>query len=564
MSNLVFNKLYLFSTSENKAKYIEFTEGKNIITTEDDVIGNKKGKSTILKNLYYTMGAECYFEDKWDVKNKTSILEFSINDEAYIIFRQDRLFKIFDSEKKLLLKTLSRRDLSIFLEGILKFTVRLPKRNTEKLETAPPAYFYLLNYTDQDKMNGSSFESFSNLGQYPNFKLNTLYSHFGILDDRFYDVTKLVEQLKDKQVALNEECYLFRKMLEKIETDLVDGISFPTNFDVLQQEVDNTKNQYETIVHSLQLAKNRLIKQRNDNYAVKEELVNLRKMIRKNNKNKKEINSHTCPKCHSVISDNLELKINNLNREEDYLFLANELEKESLKVESNIKKEEENYRCLLDKLKIYEDKLELSSKEISSVLQHKGLMEVRDKLIMDIGFSQIQLEETAISLKEQNKILDGYNELKKQINEEYYDLMLKDKLHFNLEELDSNKFKKIDSVINAGGSNKPINTIVWYFNLLKVKNKFNSEAIHLPIVLDSPANAEMDKESKHTLLEYIFKEADKDSQLIVSTIGFSKSDFEGEIFENVIELSNSKYELLNLKDYEKYRDLYEFLVLLDE
>ncbi|EAD5650800.1 hypothetical protein EW630_06190, partial [Listeria monocytogenes] len=61
MNTLTFNKLYIFSTFENKAKYIEFSNGKNIITTEDDVIGNKKGKSTILKNLYYTMGADCYF-----------------------------------------------------------------------------------------------------------------------------------------------------------------------------------------------------------------------------------------------------------------------------------------------------------------------------------------------------------------------------------------------------------------------------------------------------------------------------------------------------------------------
>ncbi|HEM1191802.1 TPA: hypothetical protein U0V92_003018, partial [Listeria monocytogenes] len=85
------------------------------------------------------------------------------------------------------------------------------------------------------------------------------------------------------------------------------------------------------------------------------------------------------------ITDNLELKINTLNNEEDFLFLANELEKESLNVEANIYKEEKNYQRLLDTLKNYEDKLELNSKEISSVLKHKGLMEVRDKLIMDIG-----------------------------------------------------------------------------------------------------------------------------------------------------------------------------------
>ncbi|EJW9248895.1 hypothetical protein OC441_002497, partial [Enterococcus faecalis] len=535
-----------------------------IITTEDDVIGNKKGKSTILKNLYYTMGADCFFEDKWDVQKKISILEFSINGTSYIIFRQDKLFKIFDLKKKLLFKTLNRKELSTFLEKIFKFTVKLPNRHTDKLEIAPPAYFYLLNYTDQDKMNGSSFDSFKNLGEYSNFKVNALYSHFGILDDRYYEVMKLVEQLNEQVRILDEECSLFYKMLEKIETDLVDNVSFPTNFDVLQQEVDSTKEQYEKIVHSLQLTKNRLIKQRNDNYEVKHELVNLRRIIKKNDRDKKTINSHTCPKCHSIINDNLELKINTLNNEEDFLFLANELEKESMKVEANIQKEETNYQHLLDTLEIYEDKLKLNSKEISSVLQHKGLMEVRDKLIMDIGLSQSKLKQAQESLKEQRKILREYLELKKQINETYYELMLNDKTHFNLEELDSNKFKKIDSNISAGGSNKPINTIVWYFNLLKVKNKFNSDAIRLPIVLDSPANAELDKESKHTLLKYIFEESDKNSQLIVSTIGFSKSEFEEEQFDNVIELANPKYELLNTTDYETYKELCKELVLKNE
>ncbi|EDN7602540.1 hypothetical protein RV17_GL000779 [Enterococcus thailandicus] len=510
------------------------------------------------------MGADCYFEDKWDVQKKISVLEFSVNKTSYIIFRQDKLFKIFDLKKNLLFKTLKRKELSTFLEKIFKFTVKLPNRHTDKLEIAPPAYFYLLNYTDQDKMNGSSFDSFRNLGEYSNFKLNTLYSHFGILDDRYYEVMKLVEQLSEQIKALDDECQLFYKMLEKIENELVDKVSFPTNFDVLQQEVDSTKNQYEKIVHSLQLTKNRLINQRNDNYEVKQELANLRKIIRKNDKDKKTINSHTCPKCHSIITDNLELKINTLNNEEDFLFLANELEKESLKVEANIYKEEKKYQQLLDTLKKYEDKLALSSKEISNVLKHKGLMEVRDKLIMDIGNSQVNLKQAQESLKEQRKILKEYLELKKQINETYYELMLNDKIHFNLEELDSDKFKKIDSNISAGGSNKPINTIVWYFNLLKVKNKFNPDAIRLPIVLDSPANAELDRDSKHTLLKYIFEESDKDSQLIVSTIGFSTSDFKEEHFDNVIELSNSKYELLNTEDYELYKELCKDLVLINE
>ncbi|HAO5923668.1 TPA: hypothetical protein IP987_002908, partial [Listeria monocytogenes] len=305
-----------------------------------------------------------------------------------------------------------------------------------------------------------------------------------------------------------------------------------------------------------------LIKQRNNNFEVKQEIISLRKIINKKGRERKILNNHTCPKCHSIISDNLELKINTLNDEEDFLFLMNELEKEALKIETDIHKEEKKYKDLLHTLEMYEDTLKFKSKEISNILQHKGLMEVRDKLIIDIGQSQFEINEAQNSLKKQRKILKEYLESKKQINETYQQLMQHDKLHFNLEELDVNKFKKIDYNISAGGSNKPINTIVWYFNLLKVKTKFNSEAIRLPIILDSPTNAELDKESKHTLLKYIFEESDKDSQLIVSTIGFSKSDFEEETFENIIELTNPKYELLNANDYEKHKELCKELVTI--
>lgn len=89
--------------------------------------------------------------------------------------------------------------------------------------------------------------------------------------------------------------------------------------------------------------------------------------------------------------------------------------------------------------------------------------------------------------------------------------MLNDKIYFNLEELDFDKFKKIDFNISVGGSNKLINIIVWYFNFLKVKNKFNLDVICLLIVLDSFVNVEFDRDSKYILLKYIFEELDKDS-----------------------------------------------------
>ena len=76
MHKLVVNGLYLFSIKEKKAKYVSFADGINVITSSKDN-GTKRGKSVIMKSIYHTLGADCIFEDKWNINDKVSILDFS-------------------------------------------------------------------------------------------------------------------------------------------------------------------------------------------------------------------------------------------------------------------------------------------------------------------------------------------------------------------------------------------------------------------------------------------------------------------------------------------------------
>ena len=91
MSSLIINKLYIFSPQEKKSKMVEFKTGKNIITSSQKD-GSKRGKSTLTKSIYYTLGADCFFDDKWNISDKMYILDFTVNKESYYIFRFDRLF----------------------------------------------------------------------------------------------------------------------------------------------------------------------------------------------------------------------------------------------------------------------------------------------------------------------------------------------------------------------------------------------------------------------------------------------------------------------------------------
>jgi hypothetical protein len=87
----------------------------------------------------------------------------------------------------------------------------------------------------------------------------------------------------------------------------------------------------------------------------------------------------------------------------------------------------------------------------------------------------------ASDLKKENEKRKGYDQLKKQINNKYCELMTIDKQKFELKEIDSSKFENIKNVFIAGGSNKPLATIIWYINLLKIKQLFNPDAIKLPV-----------------------------------------------------------------------------------
>ena len=161
-------------------------------------------------------------------------------------------------------------------------------------------------------------------------------------------------------------------------------------------------------------------------------------------------------------------------------------------------------------------------------------------------------------IKELTKEIKKYNDRKKDIEEKYYELLIVARSRFGLNEIEPEKFKKLTNVFTASGSNKNIATVIWYLTIIALRRKYNENAIDFPIVFDSPNNVETDNMKKHALLEYILENA-KDSQLILSSIGFDKSEFEAYNNINVILLENDKYNLLDERDFTEYKDLLDNL-----
>lgn len=337
-------------------------------------------------------------------------------------------------------------------------------------------------------------------------------------------------------------------MLEKIFVS-IKGISYSKSIDLLRQDIERSKQQYSSIAKALSEIRVKLIELRNEKDDLQRSLHSLEHLENLNENHISSLLNHRCPLCNSNVADTLNLRIMKYNTNDDIILLSSDLQISISQTDKKIAQLEEKYKDGLLKLKTYEDSFGGKTAEVNDAVKHQGLIEVRDNITSDLMTTKQAIAENEETVKELKKQIRAYNNRKKDINHRYYELMLADKIRFSLEEIDAKCFEKITYSFSAGGSNKPISTVIWYTNLIKLKNQFNPDSINFPVVFDSPNNAETDKTKRVRVYQYLAENIDDKNQLILSGIGFDPDDFDGVLFDKVIYLENAKYELLCGEDY---------------
>ena len=544
---LLFKELYLFSTIEKTAKKIIFSEGVNVVTS-NQLNGTDRGKSVILRSLYHALGADSLFDDKWDDKNKIYILYLSIDEKNYYIYRSADLFKFFDNNKCLLFATTSRHNLAEELMKYLGFAVQLPNRATQKLEITPPVYNYLINFLDQDYYNGTTFSSFDSLGQYKDYKENVLYYHFGAYDKSYFEVIREKEQYIEEQSSKKNRFNLLQEMQDDVDKKL-GGKQISADLQTLNAEIEFFKKDYNKILLQLSKCKENLLDLRNQETEIQQSLFELDTLSKKNDSDIKKLKERRCPECNSILEDVVSLRSKRFNISEDIILLKTKLQSTLIEIRKSITKAEEQYDIFLKELNQYEDKMKINNTQIKDILRHKGFLEIREGIILEKNSLNSILDKIEKNLIEVQRKIRKYANKKKIINEKYYSLLMDARTQFGLYEIDSDNFKSIKTPFCASGSNKPIATVIWYLTLIALREEFTPLAVKFPIVFDSPNNAETDDVKRHDLLQYILNSFNGNTQLILSSIGFQKEDFNCDFDINIILLENAKYHLLDEHSY---------------
>lgn len=554
--NIIFNKIYIFDILTKKAFVTCFEKGLNIITSSN-IDGTDRGKSVLLRSLYHTLGADAHFDKKWKNEDKVYLLEFFVDNKKYFIYRHKKVFKVFDDAVQILFQTSTRTELSEFLSEIWSFEIFLPNRNTEKLEIAPPAYTYVMNFIDQDYYDGTNFNSFKSLGQYQNFKPDVIYAQFGIYDKNYFERVKskqnLLERINDSERAYKKA----NEMKEKV-SKLLGNLVVPENLQELEKELSIRTKEYNDILNSMNEFRYKLTNLRNEKYELE---IALNQIERFKNNKEKEIKSilktDICPECHSVLKDTTDLRSKRYNSIEDSLYISDSIYEDIEKISKVILKIESSYREFSNRLESYKKNINSAQEEIKNYTSYIGLNELYNSLNLEL-FSELQLqEELKDKIENIEEELKKVSEIKADINKKYYEMVDSQVLRFGLNELEESQYKAINRVFCASGSNKPISTVIWYFILNNLKTCFNKKSLKLPMVLDSPKNAEMDYDKEQALIEYILENSSNYTQLIFSSIGFERTKFIFEGETKIIELKNDKYQLLNSETFKEYEDILE-------
>lgn len=499
-----------------------------------------------MKNIYSTLGADCSFDPKWDFMNKTTMLDVNIDNDKYYFIRANNYFRIVDANYNTIFETTRRIELSEKLKDMFDFYIELPNREN-KLELTPPAYMYLLNYVDQTGLNCTSFSSFKNLGQYANYKKYALLAHFGIFNEEYYDLDSKLKDCNDELDASRKESIDLEKLISKIENEL-NGNNYSLDMVSLSHEIELSKNEYNEIVKNLSDTRNKIIQLQNSKTEVENLLDELKNNISANNRNFKNYDNETCPYCNSHI-DPFEFSYKYFDKNDDYLFINQSLMAKLDDLKHNIKIQEEHYKMFITQMNNYDKKIKSINSGIDDVIKHKGFIEMGNKLSDDL----YELKQREVTLLQQIKEIKAkirrYTKMKKEIDEDYFNIMKNSREILSLQEINPANIKKIESSFDITGSMRPLSTIAWYLCLLKIKNKFNPNAIKFPVVFDSPNNAELDDVNISKTFKYILDNIDSDSQVIISTIEFKEELYKDYKISNIIKLDNEQYKLLNEEDY---------------
>lgn len=517
---MYFKRIIISDINKHTARLQEFYEGLNVITSED----NHVGKSSLLKSLYYTLGAEVEFDNVWEKKNKVYIVDFVLGKKQYRVARYLKRFAIFEEDKLLMITESVSKDLAKLFEKIFSFSIYLSNKK-KKVELAPPVFTFMPYYIDQDNGWSGLYNSFGSLDQYDKkSRIKSLYYHLNIYNKHTISLMADRDCLKDKIELLKKEEDKIRVTIESLSTE-VQNLMPAETMEELEANLQIPKERIAVLVASAGEVRNKI----QEMETVLQQHVHQLQIIEEYNQmkiktpEKEKIESiNVCPKCGYTFDDELyDIVRSNYNiQNEDYMKQQIQLIIDSITEDLNVYKEK--YVTIMDELKEQERAYDETQDAYSVYLRQRGLNDSLKHFTVQLGenaLAQREKEDEIKSINKQLKQLPNKNE----IEEKYVEFVRENIIKLGAWNTAYEDSIKLLTPIKAQGTLENKIILAQFIGLFQTMSSLNTSTVRFPFVVDSPRAKEASYASSKDIIKMIC-ELDMLPQIILATMDYEQFD----------------------------------------
>lgn len=548
MKSLMLISILLVSHRDQRARKVNFHPRVTLIKGTNDT-----GKSSLIKSIYHAFGTEPHsIHYRWKNADVISLVTFELDGDRYSIYRHRKSFSLFDSKEELIGTYHSvTNELAPALADLFNFKLKLIDRQNQSA-SPPPAYLLLPFYIDQDKGWVSTWCSFQNLGQFPNWKKRVISYHYGIRPDKWYEL----EAEKKAQVLAKDEPqrqFAALKQLKDKTRKEIARVDFDINIEFFQSEIDSLINE----CNSLKMDED---KYRNEMSELKILKIKLEAQVEIVKRTHDELSKDYhfalqdcedyvgCPTCGAKYSNSFVERFEIAKDTETCRDLLTSLSNDLAKVNQSIADVKESLAS--SQLKQNEINLILAKKQgevtLKDLIQLEGKRKLFDHLNAQLLPQEKILAEIEMKIETLQERMQSFDdpEHRKNIAKEYGEIFSQNAFLLNVSSLNENAFKNIDCNIDESGSDMPRAILAYFYTSLSLIKK-NGNATFFPVIIDAPNQQEQDKDNLEKMLKFIRNNSKDEHQLILGLVDDCDLDYGGEI----IELKEKNY-LLKEEDYQ--------------
>lgn len=560
MNEMYFKSILIADIEKHTAKFQELKKGINVITSTD----NHVGKSSLLKSLYYALGAEVEYDTVWDANTKLYIVKVSINEKDYTVARFQKNFAVFDEEKLVLLTNSVSRDLAKLYEEIFSFSIYLPNKKTNKTELAPPVFSFMPYYIDQDRGWNGLYNSFLRMDQYKKTEREkSLYFHLNIYNKHRIEILSEKDRLKSEIEELKDKKEKIKTTIDFLSQE-VQGIIPVETIDELENNLQIPKEKIALIVSGMGEVRNK-IQELETTLQQHEYQLSIIREYHENNQNSnlpKYNRLHECPRCGYIFDDELYnmVRLNYNISNEDYM--CNQIQLIINSINEELDKHKEKYVDMMNELESIEKAFDGSQDSYDIYIKQRGLQKSMQDFVTKLEENNYEQAQRTGRIKTLDKELRKLPN-KKEIEGKYVEYVKLNIINLGAWDAAYEGNIKLTKPIKAQGTLESKIILAQFVGLFQTIDNFKSKSIRFPFVVDSPRAKEASYNSSKDIIKMICN-INFLPQIILATMDFQnfEDDVQSKYYKTVL---TEKRSLLNSATYvENEVKIEQFLELIKD